>query len=101
MLLVQADQMRTIDTDNSPQFLGLSDSGGLWQQDGGQANAGEGVIIGVIDTGIWPEHPSFSDRTGNPGLGDMGKKVYSPPPSDWYGICQKGQDWNPSDAATS
>jgi hypothetical protein len=45
-------------TDNSPRFLGLTGAtanggrGGVWQQQlGGVGNAGEGVVIGVIDGG--------------------------------------------------
>lgn len=91
---VRADEMRHAQTDNSPSFLGLDQPNGLWQQAGGQGAAGEDVIVGVVDTGIWPEHPSFSDRRYN-SKGD--KKVYDDPPADWFGICQKGEQWNPSD----
>ncbi|CAI5485804.1 unnamed protein product [Closterium sp. Naga37s-1] len=46
-------------TFDSPVFLGLPDS--LWQTAGGQSSAGADVVVGVIDTGIWPEHSSFDD----------------------------------------
>ncbi len=57
VLMVLEDQMRYAETDSSPSFLGLTDEGGAYAK----GYNGEGVVVGVIDTGIWPEHPSFAD----------------------------------------
>jgi subtilisin family serine protease len=78
---VYPDRLRQVDTSRSP-YLIKADK--MWAAVGGQSNGGEGVIVGIIDTGIWPEHPSFS----NP---DPAGKVYSPPPS-WGGACQAPGD---------
>ncbi len=88
-LFVVDDQMRHVDTDNSPTFLGLTKRNGLWAQVGGQASAGEDVIVGVVDTGVWPEHPSFSDRAGNQ---PRGKLVYDKI-TTFFGTCQAGERW--------
>ncbi|BCY13252.1 S8 family serine peptidase [Actinoplanes sp. L3-i22] len=41
--------------------LGLTGRAGVWQQSfGGDKHAGEGTVIGVIDSGYWPESPSFA-----------------------------------------
>ncbi|MGA3565352.1 S8 family serine peptidase [Melissospora conviva] len=51
---------KPVDDRNSVDFLGLSGSDGVWSKLGGTADAGKGVVVGVIDTGIWPENPSFA-----------------------------------------
>ena len=43
--------------DSTTQFLGLSGKGGVWSK----GYRGNGVVVGVIDTGVWPEHPSLRD----------------------------------------
>ena len=44
----------------SGEYLGITTPGGVWDSIGGVANAGKGVVVGVLDTGIAPENPSFS-----------------------------------------
>ncbi|KAE9587710.1 putative cucumisin [Lupinus albus] len=45
-------------TTHTPQFLGLPT--GVWPTGGGYDRAGEDVVIGFVDSGIYPHHPSFS-----------------------------------------
>ncbi|MFT4287843.1 S8 family serine peptidase [Nocardioides sp.] len=67
------------------QFLNLTDEGEAYDA----GIDGEGVLVGVIDTGIWPEHPSFADDGTFPAAPDLG------PDS-----CQFGNTAaNPDDAA--
>ncbi len=62
VVAVQADTLEQPLTDASPAFVGATK---VWPSLGGSSRAGEGVIVGVLDTGIWPEHPSLAD----PGIG--------------------------------
>ncbi|MCD7446992.1 hypothetical protein HAX54_020770 [Datura stramonium] len=68
----QPQRILSLHTTHTPRFLGLQQNTGLWKD----SNYGKGVIIGVIDTGILPDHPSFSD-VGMP-----------PPPAKWKGVCE-------------
>ncbi|CAJ2650566.1 unnamed protein product [Trifolium pratense] len=72
--IVSARPERTLSlhTTHSPTFMGLKKGQGLWSD----GNLGKGVIIGLIDSGIYPFHPSFNDE-GMP-----------PPPSKWKGHCE-------------
>ena len=88
---VYLDTVLQIDTDSSPEFIGAP---AVWEALGGQGSAGEGVVVGVLDTGIWPEHPSFSDP-------DPSGKAYEPldPPHGPPLECNFGNTaWNPDDA---
>jgi subtilisin family serine protease len=69
VLAVTKAELVNGDTSSTPTFLGLTDPGSLWYQLGYPSMAnrntpgpGENIVIGIIDSGIWPEHPSFSDR---------------------------------------
>ncbi|XP_031259107.1 subtilisin-like protease SBT3.5 [Pistacia vera] len=82
VLQVIPNRIVKLHTTRSWEFIGLNyhSSKNLLTE----SNMGEGTIIGVIDSGVWPESESFSDK----GMG--------PIPSHWKGICQKGQKFNSS-----
>src|SRR5688572_1724784 len=60
VIAVEKTKDMPMDTATTPAFLGLTEAtSGLWSQ----GIKGENVIIGIIDSGVWPESKSFSDRT--------------------------------------
>ncbi|QFG67924.1 cell wall-binding repeat-containing protein [Ornithinimicrobium pratense] len=81
---VWEDEVRHADTVSTPDYLGMRGPGGVWENEfGGPENAGAGVVVGVIDSGIWPENPSFAPLPG------------AEIPADWNGVCQQGADPDP------
>ncbi|KAL9239850.1 hypothetical protein vseg_014131 [Gypsophila vaccaria] len=66
-----------LQTTRSWDFLGLPESA----PGDPTAERESNVIIGHLDTGIWPESPSFRDD----GMG--------PVPSKWKGVCQGGHNF--------
>jgi Subtilase family/Fibronectin type-III domain/PA domain/Peptidase inhibitor I9 len=80
------NHMVTIATPPTPRFLGLTGKRGVWTtQFGSDANAGAGVIVGVIDTGFWPESPSFAPLpTPRPDQSIIDAK--------FHGVCVPGND---------
>jgi len=111
VLRVWEDEIRPLATNYSLEFLGLFDrQGGLR----GKGLAGEDVIIGVIDSGIYPEHPALADtrEADRPRAcsGDWAENtllgrwlchryrklddiLMFTPPEDWNGICETGEQF--------
>jgi hypothetical protein len=58
----------------------------LWSQVGGPEQAGRGQVIGVIDTGVWPDNPSLA---GIPIGAATPAKTYP----GFTGVCQRGSGW--------
>ncbi|BFG27424.1 hypothetical protein CerSpe_136990 [Prunus speciosa] len=78
--LVEKDRGAKLMTTYTPQFLGLPQ--GVWTQEGGDDhNAGEGIVIGFVDTGINPTHPSFAYDPLNPFTSNI---------SHFSGACKTG-----------
>jgi subtilisin family serine protease len=93
VVAVSLDEAVPLDTSTTPAFLGLTGGSGFWQFSGNAV--GEDVIIGVLDTGFWPEALSYSDRSGTNPNGKTGKKGYQQIPG-WHGKCTPGEAFNAS-----
>ncbi|KAM7258321.1 hypothetical protein ACFE04_014062 [Oxalis oulophora] len=79
------DTIYTLHTTRSPEFLGLTTNFGLrvGHETVDLDQASHDVVVGVLDTGVWPESRSFDD-TGMPDI-----------PAKWRGECESGTDFNP------
>ena len=71
-------------------FLGLPGAGGAWSRAGGPARAGKGVVIGVVDSGVWPENPSFAGLPQNRPGTSRGLPGF-------HGACAPGEQWRADD----
>lgn len=91
VVAVTEDRKVTTQTSSTASFLGLDKPGGLWDQLDGHESAGEGMVIGVIDTGVWPDSGSFADP-------DSAGKAYAPL-SGFHGTCEAATDgsWDEDD----
>lgn len=77
---VQEETIYKLHTTHSPEFLGLEKSETMMP---GSRSGGD-VIVGVVDTGVWP---------GSKSLDDTG---FGPIPSRWKGECESGTGFSVS-----
>ncbi|CAI0447409.1 unnamed protein product [Linum tenue] len=68
------NRIRKLHTTRSWDFLGFP-------QNVKRATVESDIIIGMLDTGVWPESQSFDDSG------------YGPPPQKWEGVCQSSSNF--------
>lgn len=104
--VVKSELLKVQDATTSTGYLGLEGADGVWQGIGGEQNAGAGVVVGVLDTGIAPENPSFA---GAPLGTDAGAEPYrdgdaivfdKSDGSQFRGVCQTGSQFGADECST-
>lgn len=104
---ITPDELHHVTATPSTEFLGLEGAGGVWEQIGGADQAGSGVVVGVLDTGIAPENPAFAgDALGTTAGSDpylSGANAISFVKGDgqtFTGTCQEGTQFTVEDCST-
>ena len=103
---VVPDALRHVTAQSSTDFLRLSGPTGLWSKLGGSSEAGKGVVIGVLDTGIAPENPSFAGAElgttpgDEPWLDGDTITMNKADGTTFTGSCQTGEQFTASDCST-
>lgn len=89
---VQVDFTRQLTTDRGPQWIGADTIWSGANVPGGVGSKGEGVIVGVLDTGLNPANPSFADIGGDgyDHTNPLGAGVYK-------GVCATDATWGCND----
>ena len=112
---VWEDEIRPLATNFSPTFLELFD--GTSGLRGANGLSGKGIVIGVIDSGVYPEHPALKDtkkadrpracRSSWAETSLLGRwlcrryrhaadQVLFEAPEDWNGLCETGDRFTES-----
>jgi len=101
--VVSNEILQTQAAEPSTDFLGLSGDAGYWERFG----TGEGVVVGIIDTGIAPENPSFAGEalgtdatTGDPYLSGSTITFDKADGDTFRGFCQRGEQFTADDCST-
>ncbi len=81
VVAVQSDRLEQLAGTTGASSVDYVGAPKVWSSLGGSRTAGQGVTVGILDTGIWPEHPMLAD----PGIA---------PPGGTYG-CQFGDGSDP------
>ncbi len=106
VLAVTPDELKQVTAVPSTTFLGLDGPGGVWESVGGAEQAGEGIVVGVLDTGIAPENPSFA---GDPLAGSVAPEPYldgdvitydKADGGTFLGACEVGEQFVAEDCST-
>ncbi|CAN7089480.1 unnamed protein product [Brassica rapa subsp. narinosa] len=82
VISVLPEKRYELDTTRTPHFLGLDvHNAGLFPETTG---ASSDIVVGVFDSGVWPESKSFDDEG------------YGPIPPTWKGGCDTGTNFTAS-----
>ena len=63
VVAVQRDSLNKLLTDSSTEFV---NAGAAYHELRTRRNAGQGILLGNLDSGVWPEHPAFADQGNLP-----------------------------------